>query len=47
MTRGETGVYEVTSVAGEQVRAFLPNPLPPPPSLVLDGPIHRTIERVS
>jgi cell filamentation protein, protein adenylyltransferase len=25
----ETGLYEVTSVAGEEVRAFLPHPLPP------------------
>lgn len=45
MERGETGVYEVTSVAGERVRAFVPNPLPPSPPLVLDGPSHRTLER--
>ena len=45
MQRGETGVYEVTTVAGEQVRAFVPNPLPPAPPLALDGPIHQTLER--
>ena len=28
MHRGETGRYETTSVGGEQVRAFVPNPLP-------------------
>jgi Fic family protein len=45
MQRGETGGYEVTTVAGERVRAFIPNPLPPVPPLALDGPIHRSIER--
>lgn len=45
MERGETGVYEVTSVASERVRAFVPNPLPPVPPLMLDGALHRTLER--
>jgi Fic family protein len=45
MQRGETGGYEVTTVAGEHVRAFIPNPLPPVPPLALDGLIHRSIER--
>ena len=33
MQRGETGRYEVTSIGGEHVRAFIPAPLPPNPSL--------------
>jgi len=36
MTRGETGRYELTSVGGEQVRAFVPAPLPPTPNVALD-----------
>jgi Fic family protein len=35
--RGTTGTYEQTSVGGEVVRAFVPNPLPPDPPLQLDG----------
>ena len=31
MKRGETGSYEVTTVSGETVRAFVPAPLPPVP----------------
>lgn len=37
MKRGETGRYEVTTVGGERVRAFIPAPLPPDPPLGLDG----------
>lgn len=37
MRRGETGNYEVTSVGGERVRAFVPKPLPPEPALALDS----------
>ncbi len=33
MNRGETGKYEVTTVGGEHVRAFVPAPLPPVPLL--------------
>ncbi len=44
MQRGETGRYEVTSAGGEPVHAFVPNSLPPVPPLVLDGPLHLTIE---
>jgi Fic family protein len=39
MQRGLTGTYEVTTVGGETVRAFLPRPLPPEPPLQLDGPL--------
>ena len=35
MDRGETGRYEATVVGGETVRAFVPTPLPPAPSLDL------------
>jgi Fic family protein len=35
--RGETGTSEVTAVGGEQVRAFIPMPLPPVPPLTLDA----------
>ncbi len=35
MKRGQTGQYEVTAVAGEAVRAFVPAPLPPEPPLDL------------
>ena len=40
-----TGTYETTIAGGEQVRAFVPHPLPPEgPALVLDGVL---AERVS
>lgn len=44
MKRGETGAYEVTTVAGEEVRAFVPRPLPPSPPLVLDGSLQQVLE---
>ena len=44
MERGETGRYEVTSVGGEQVRAFVPAPLPPAPPIALDGPLQQALE---
>jgi Fic family protein len=45
MKRGETGRYAVTSVGGEDVRAFVPAPLPPQPALVLDsGGLHSLLE---
>ena len=37
MRRGETGRYEVTNAGGEQVRAFIPSPLPPSPELTLNS----------
>ena len=47
--RRKTGRYETTVAAGDQVRAFVPFPLPPRgPALVLDGPLReklRTAER--
>ena len=35
MKRGQTGRYEITYTAGEQIKAFIPHPLPPTPSLDL------------
>ncbi len=44
MRRGESGSYEVTSVGGERVRAFVPAPLPPKPVLVLEGSLQQVLE---
>ena len=44
MQRGKTGGYEVTIAGGEQVRAFMPAPLPPVPALALDGPLQQLLE---
>ena len=44
MQRGEIGTYEVTSDGGEEVRAFVPTPLPPVPPLSLDGPLQPALE---
>ncbi len=45
MKRGPTGRYETTATAGEKVRAFVPAPLPPKPSLDLGGARQRLLER--
>ena len=44
MKRGLTGRYQVTTAGGEQVRAFIPAPLPPKPAIVLDGAVQRALE---
>ena len=44
MKRGNIGHYEITSTVGEQVRAFVPAPLPPNPPLVLDGSLQQALE---
>ena len=44
MKRQKTGRDEITSVAGERVRAFVPRPLPPRPRLVFDGPLQKLLE---
>ncbi len=44
MQRGSTGIYEVTGVGGESVRAFIPVPLPPNPPLALEGDLQRLLE---
>lgn len=44
MKRSVTGRYEVSIVGGERIEAFVPEPLPPKPSLVLDGNLQRALE---
>lgn len=45
MKRGEIGRYETTRIAGEEsVRTFVPHPLPPDPSVVLDASLQQTLE---
>ena len=44
MERGQTGVYEITRVQDENVRAFVPVPLPPDPPLQLDGLLQQALE---
>ncbi|MBI4364433.1 MAG: Fic family protein [Candidatus Latescibacteria bacterium] len=44
MRRGETGKYEVTSVGGETVRAFVPFPLPPAPPVDFERGLQRALE---
>jgi len=47
MRRGSTGQYKTTSVAGETIRAFIPNPLPPEPALALRDRRQRLLERAT
>lgn len=47
MRRGKTGRYESMTVAGETVRAFVPDPLPPKTALHLGGDLQRTLESAS
>jgi len=42
--RNVTGRYEISSVGGENVRAFVPDPLPPSPSLHFDAALQRALE---
>lgn len=45
MKRGVTGEYRVATAGGEQVRAFVPNPLPPDPPLDITGDREHLLER--
>ena len=45
MRRGTTGTYHVRDSGGEQIRAFVPAPLPPSPPLVMGGNLHQLLER--
>ncbi len=45
MQRESTGRYELTSTAGETVRAFVPAPLPPDPPVLLEGSLQAVHER--
>ncbi|NLF28617.1 MAG: hypothetical protein GX592_12030 [Clostridiales bacterium] len=47
MKRSLTGRYEITEVAGERVRAFVPQPLPPEPPLELTEQRQRLLERAT
>jgi Fic family protein len=44
MRRQNPGRYEVTSAGGEQIRAFVPAPLPPIPPLAFEGDLQPTLE---
>ena len=45
MQRDDAGRYEITSTAGETVRAYVPAPLPPDPAVLLEGPLQALHER--
>ena len=47
MRRGNTGDYEITTVGAEQVRAFIPRPLPPDPPVALANSRQRLLERAT
>ena len=44
MERGLTGTYDLMTIEGDTVKAFVPIPLPPKPGLNLDGPLHQLLE---
>jgi len=44
MRRGSTGQYEISRSAGEQVRAFVPQPLPPEPAVNLSSMSQRMFD---
>ena len=45
--RQSTGKYETRRIGGELVRAFVPDPLPPSPPLVLEGSLQQALERAT
>lgn len=45
MRRGVTGRHEITTTAGESVRAFVPYRLPPRPPIALDGRLQVRLEQ--
>ena len=47
MNRASTGTYRITATAGEPVRAFVPLPLPPVPSLEITGARQLLLERAT
>lgn len=47
MNRSTTGNYHTTTTAGEQVRAFVPLPLPPVPPLEIVGARQQLLERAT
>ena len=44
MKRPDIGRYAVSVAGGEEVRAFIPAPLPPAPALELVGPVRNTLD---
>lgn len=47
MNRGLTGHFVPVSTLGEECRAFVPSPLPPVPTLVLDETLHEQLQDAS
>lgn len=47
MNRASTGAYRMTAITGEQVRAFVPLPLPPVPSLEITSVRQLLLERAT
>jgi len=47
MHRGLSGFYLPISTVGEPVRAFVPLPLPPDPTLALSGPLDELLDAAS
>ncbi|ROR02915.1 Fic family protein [Desulfosoma caldarium] len=47
MRRGPTGRFEITTVAGEAVKAFVPHPLPPKPPLDMTAKRQQLLERAT
>lgn len=47
MKRGMTGEYDITTVVGEQIKAFVPASLPPVPPLQLDSQRQKLMERAT
>lgn len=45
MRRAATGTEETSSVGGETIRAFVPNPLPPEPPLQVEGGLREALDR--
>ena len=44
MKRNVTGKYEISVVGGERIEAFMPEPLPPQPSVEIKGKLQRSLE---
>ncbi len=47
MRRGLIGYYEESVIAGEKIRAFVPDPLPPQEAIIFDAPRQRLLERAT
>ncbi len=47
MRRGPTGRLEANTIAGEAVQAFIPQPLPPQPPLLIDARRQQLLERAT